>query len=306
MKTRTLAGLLSALALGSSIVVTDAEVRDNPYQVIVTRNAFALKPPPPPVDPAAAKNEPPPSPVDVVLTGIATLGGNKKALLQITDKSPSKAGKTEYPPPLVEGDIQGRVEVVSIDAENNKVVIKIDGNEKTLGFNDKEAAKPAGPAGAPAAPGAPPPATGPSFPSPFGTPAPVAAAPVDNSSHSAVVVGGGYTPSAPASVGSVAPMAGAATLGSSAALPSRPLRTGIDSGGGVMVGGGGTVAATTPAPAPSAPPMTRPELIQHLQGQQDLIDGARAKGFKVNLPPLPPPPMPGGPRSAPATTPTGP
>ena len=84
-----------------------AEVRDNPYQVIVARNAFALKPPLPPTPPGPP--EPPLSSIDVLLTGISTLGGGKKVLLQITDKSPSKGGKPDFPPPLTEGEVLGRV-----------------------------------------------------------------------------------------------------------------------------------------------------------------------------------------------------
>ena len=65
----------------------------------------------------------PPSSVDVFITGITTLSGTKKVLLQVTEKGK----QPDYPPPLVEGDGQGRVEVVSIDPDKGAAVIKIDG-----------------------------------------------------------------------------------------------------------------------------------------------------------------------------------
>ena len=276
MNSRNMAGLLSGLALASSAVGLLAEVKDNPYQAIVTRNAFALKPPLPPAE--TTKPEPPPSPVDVVLTGISTLGGTKKALLQITDKSPSKAGKTEYPPPLVEGDIQGRVEVVSIDAGENKVVIKIDGNEKTLGFQDKEAAKPAAapPPGAqpgmPGMPGMPPrQPTMPGYPMTIppqpGLPAPAVGAtgiPAAAERYGVLVGGGGGTASpapgmpspVPAGPGNVT-VGGASGVSSSPNMPitsMRGLRTVMDaSGARVVVGGGGTPNPAAPGSVPALP-----------------------------------------------------
>jgi hypothetical protein len=96
--------------------------------------------------------------VDVFITGITTLSGVKKVLLQVADKGK----QPEYLSPLVEGDGQGRVEVVSIDPEKGAAVIKIDGNEKTLSL-DKNSPKPAA-AGAPA-PGA----ARPVIPNPAGT-----------------------------------------------------------------------------------------------------------------------------------------
>src|SRR5947208_16694459 len=46
----------------------------NPYQGIVDRNVFGLKPPPPPPAPP----EPPKPPVNITLTGITTVLGKKR------------------------------------------------------------------------------------------------------------------------------------------------------------------------------------------------------------------------------------
>ena len=275
------------MVLASSAGGLRAEVKDNPYQVIVTRNAFALKPPPPPVDPT--KNEPPPSPVDVLLTGISTLSGTKKALLQITDKSPSKAGKTDFPPPLEEGDVQGRVEVVSIDAVANQVLIKIDGNEKTLSFEDKDAPKPgAAPPpgarpGAPGMPGMPGGPRGPGMPGNPGYPLPTPGQPgvpmpmaggaipapgAAAGGYGGVVVGGGGGSSGTATPGVPTPAAsapGSVTLGGFSAAPApanlplnalRARRGGVDAGGSAVVVGGSATpgAGATPAVVPALPP----------------------------------------------------
>ena len=276
MKRRTLSGLLACAVLASSLVGALAEVKDNPYQVIVNRNAFALKPPPPPTPPTPA--EPPPSPVEVFLTGISTLGGTKKVLLQITDKSPSKGGKTEFPPPLVEGDVQGRIKVVSIDPEKGAVAIKIDGNEKTLGF-EKDASKAGGAAPNPPAmipgmmPGMPPPVNpAGTVPLPGVTTAAGAAAALNaagvagaaGSRGNNVMVGGGAPSAQPAAPGYAA---GAASGGAPGAIPVRPVRTYPDSAGGVTVGGGtaAVIGSGMPGQVSSGTPMTREQAIARIE-----------------------------------------
>jgi hypothetical protein len=146
MKPRTVVGLLSGVCLAGMVSGLRADLKPNPYEAIIDRNAFALKPVP--AEPATPP--PPPLPgVEVFLTGMYTIGGTEKVVLQITDKSPGK--KTEYPPPLVKGDVQGRVEVVSIDPSKGAVVVKIDQQERTLTF-EKDSPKP----GAAPPPGGPP------------------------------------------------------------------------------------------------------------------------------------------------------
>jgi hypothetical protein len=134
MRCRTWAGLLSAALLGSTLGGLRAQLKPNPYATIISRNAFGLKP----VSSEAKTPLPPISRIDVFLTGISTVGGLKQVLLEVMDRRPGK--KTEYLPPLVEKDVQDRVEVLSIDANKGTVVIKIDGDEKTLTF-EKDAPK---------------------------------------------------------------------------------------------------------------------------------------------------------------------
>lgn len=278
MKRRTQAVLLSTLMLATSPSGLRAQVKDNPYQDIVTRNAFALKPLPPPVP--AGENTPPPSPVDVLLTGISTLGGTKKVLLQITDKSPGK-NKTEYPPPLVEGDIQGRVEVVSINSDEGKVVIKIDGNEKTLGF-DKDAPKAGGAAPNPPAmipgmmPGMPPPVNpAGTVPLPGVTTAAGAAAALNaagvagpaGSRGNNVMVGGGAPSAQPTAPGYAAGAAPGGAPGAVPTIPVRPVRTYPDAAGGVSVGGGtaALIGSGMPGQVSSGTPMTREQAIARIE-----------------------------------------
>src|SRR5205809_329503 len=81
--------LTGGLALCLAANALTAEPQDNPYQSIVDRNVFALKPPPPPPDPEATKAPP----VKITLTGITTILGNKRALM----KSPAPPGKPGEP-----------------------------------------------------------------------------------------------------------------------------------------------------------------------------------------------------------------
>ena len=277
MKRDTLAILLGTVVLGGTTVSVLADLRDNPYQSIVSRNAFALKPPPPPAPPPDP-NQQPPSAVEVFLTGISTLGGTKKVLLQVVDK----AKKPDFLPPLVEGDAQDRIEVVSIDPEQGAVVIKIDGVEKQLTF-DKNAPKPSA-SPAPAMPGAPIPT-----PPPIPNPALASAASANPApSRSGVVVGGAtsYAPTA-------APLANTSSADMSTA---RPLRT--DAGASsVLIGGpsgsssasGSTSASTTPAATPA---MSAEQAIAAINRQKQMRQELEAAGVPRSMlgPPLPPTP----------------
>src|SRR4051812_39118552 len=82
------AGIVSALSAG-------AISADNPFQGIVDRNVFGLRaPPPPPPPPEAPK--PPLPPIN--LTGIMTMGGRKRALLEavLPGKPPDPPKKSFY------------------------------------------------------------------------------------------------------------------------------------------------------------------------------------------------------------------
>jgi len=98
-----------------------ADTKVNPYEAIAERNPFNLKEPPPP-DPDAGKPPPPPPPplATVDLTGITSILGPPRALLEIVPGP----GKPMIKPVLSEGERVESVEVVSINVEKNEVVIK--------------------------------------------------------------------------------------------------------------------------------------------------------------------------------------
>jgi hypothetical protein len=119
---------------------------DNPYKSIVSRNPFALVPPPPP--PPAQPATPP---ANIKLTGITTMMGNKRALLMVQESGQ----KTEQSYILREGQREGQIEVLEIDEKAGSVKVKNGDVVSVLSF-DKDGIKLAG--GPPAAP--PPPSAG--------------------------------------------------------------------------------------------------------------------------------------------------
>jgi len=149
---KTLAAMVGALVLGAGAIAADtADSASNPYQGVVDRNVFALKPPPAPVDPDSIK---PPLP-QFYLTGIITFG-KPRALLR-TSPGPAKGGKPvgkEESYILTEGQRQGELEVNHIDLVGRTVQVTWAGTVVTLDFTNN-AAKAVAVAPAPI-PGAPP------------------------------------------------------------------------------------------------------------------------------------------------------
>ena len=114
-----------------------ADTAGNPYKIIALRNIFGLRPPPPP-----QKVEAPSVPLpNIVLTGITTILGEKRAFLEIT----SLARPPQPPKPqsciLTEGQREGDVQVVQIDPKAESVKILNSGVEMLLTF-DKNGRKP--------------------------------------------------------------------------------------------------------------------------------------------------------------------
>jgi len=182
-----MAGVLAVGAAQSAL----AEARTNPYQSIVERNPFGLRPPPPPPDPTPPAPAVPPA--KVVLTGISTLG-QTKALLEITEQEPGKPAAV-HKPILMEGERDGSIEVVSIDLEKSIVRIRNAGMETNVTFETPKLTP--GPA-APAA-GFPPPPLNAGAPGlPGGS-----LSPGNTASRTGVTIAGGGTP-AP-TVGAAAP-----------------------------------------------------------------------------------------------------
>src|SRR5262245_59358532 len=114
---------LGSIVVIGSTVNSLSESGVNPYQAIVERNAFALKPLPPPQAETPPQAPPPPL-AKVTLTGITSLFGpsSKRALLEIVEQEPGKA-VTSRKPILREGERDGEIEVLSIDVEKNIVRI---------------------------------------------------------------------------------------------------------------------------------------------------------------------------------------
>jgi hypothetical protein len=109
------------------------------YERIRERNAFGLKPRETP-----ATQEPPRQPLrKVILTGVTTLGGYKRALLKI-EPLPGKAGEKEESVILTEGQREGDIEVVQIDERDGKVTLNNSGEVETITFEKEPPKLPGG------------------------------------------------------------------------------------------------------------------------------------------------------------------
>src|SRR5260221_849290 len=82
-------GGLAFSTAAPAVPVDTSETSDNPYQSIVDRNVFSLKPPAPPADPAEVNK---PTVVKITLTGVTTILGNKRVLMK-TAPPPGKPGE---------------------------------------------------------------------------------------------------------------------------------------------------------------------------------------------------------------------
>src|ERR1051325_6118775 len=120
----SIVALLSCMAANAA--APDAPA--NPYQGIVDRNVFALKPPPPP--PRPEDNNPPPP--DIKLTVITTILGNKRVLMNV--QMPARPPEPAKLQPLIltEGQREGEIEVLEIDEVTGTVKVNNFGKEMTL------------------------------------------------------------------------------------------------------------------------------------------------------------------------------
>jgi hypothetical protein len=150
-----LACMMGGLAVCTLARAVPAESSDNPYQSIIDRNVFSLKPPPPPPDPAEANK---PQVLKITLTGITTIFGDKRVLMK-TAPPPGKPGegpKTDQSYILTVGQREGDIEVIDIDEKAGSVKVNNGGTVQTLTFEKDGAKLPATPAPAvPGVPGAP-------------------------------------------------------------------------------------------------------------------------------------------------------
>jgi hypothetical protein len=175
-----------------------ADARLNPYQTIVDRNPFGIKPPPPPVEDVTPPQAIPPA--KVILTGVLNLLGPPRALLEITETEPGKAPTTAKRT-LQAGEAEGQVEVLSIDVEHATVRIRNGKIETNLVFEVAKATT------APAGPGIPgafpaPPALIPPAPAAPGAANPLTFSPnnMNSARGGAGISTWGATPATPAAV----------------------------------------------------------------------------------------------------------
>jgi hypothetical protein len=123
-----------------------------PYQSIVDRNIFGLKPPPPPTAAAEAPRTPLPP---ITLNGITTLQGIKRAFLSM--QAPAKPPEPAKPQSfmLSEGERDGDIEMIEIDVKGGSVKINAFGTITNVPFPKITASSPApGAAGMPGSAGA--------------------------------------------------------------------------------------------------------------------------------------------------------
>ena len=121
--------VLICCMLASAVWAVAGDVQMASYQQINERNAFSLKPLPPPVDPdtLAATQQ-----VNITFTGITSYQGVKKAYFRLPDGT--KPGQFTYPT-IREGERDGALEVVTINEKAGSVTIKNAGMPMTLTFD---------------------------------------------------------------------------------------------------------------------------------------------------------------------------
>lgn len=196
----------------------------NPYLSIVERNPFGLKPPPPPAPEPSPEDSAPP-PAKVTLTGLTTMFGEPRALLEIIEQEGGKPG-TPLKPILSLGQRSGSVELLSIDMAKNQVRIRNGSLESDLTFEVVKAS--AGPGSA-------------LGPGPGGRPMPNMLLPPTLPTAYAHNPGGPGAPGAPGAVPSPTVVS--------------PGSAGGSGGAGVTLLGAATSAAAVPAATSARPTM---------------------------------------------------
>jgi len=116
--------------MSSSLIAVVPDSSAQRYGSIPGRNAFGLKPPPKP-----EVNAPPPQVPKIVLTGITTVLGNKRALMKLQPAAgkPAEAGK-DNSLILTEGQREGDIEVIEIDEIAGSVKVNNSGTVMILTF----------------------------------------------------------------------------------------------------------------------------------------------------------------------------
>jgi len=140
----------------SSLLATTAlaEARQiDQYKSIIDRNPFGLKDPPPPPPPQTN----PPAKLekkdDFYLTGITTIGNNKKPKVYLLSKDTTKKEYDQKYYSLGIGERQGDVALLDVDTQGRRVRIAYLGEERWLSMKDNGVPAPAGPAPGMSGPG---------------------------------------------------------------------------------------------------------------------------------------------------------
>src|SRR5690349_14553010 len=120
---------LAALGVAPAAVAGGTNVSDSPYKAIFVRNLFGLRP-------AEVRTAPPPAAPSstIVLTGITTILGGRRAFLEITPPPKPLQPAKQISCILAEGEREGAVEVVQIDPKNGSVKVSDNGTLTTLTF----------------------------------------------------------------------------------------------------------------------------------------------------------------------------
>ena len=278
--------VLTCMASGLLLCSEAGALTTTPYQAITDRNVFDVHPLPPP---AANPEKTETPPIKIILTGITTILGNKRALLKTPAPAgkPGEAAKGEQSYILTEGQREGQIEVVQIDEKAGTVKVDVNGTIMVLNF-DKDGQKPS--VGMPApAPGAPPGVPSPTGVNPAGT---------VNPYHQPATPGGFNLPTRPLRAQPAGANAGGAypsgsTYGAGASYPSG---TGYPAVGGFGIPSYGG-ATTTPQPT-QTPTMSPEQQTIMLEAQREVNKN------NPNFPPLPPTSLNPNPTATPTTQPT--
>lgn len=124
-----LAGFLGQAGLVDDTAAPSATPA-NPFSSLTNRNAFGIKPPPLPPEPAPVQPAVPPP--NLFLTGVSVLNGLKRAYLVVTKAN----GKQPEYLAVDEGYDNDGLQVLGIDPRKQVVRVRNMGNEVTLNFKE--------------------------------------------------------------------------------------------------------------------------------------------------------------------------
>jgi hypothetical protein len=131
------AWVLSGLVLWSAASAAGPAFSGNPYHNISERNVFGLRPPQP------AHPGHPSAPVPkIMLTGITTIFGDKRALLKVQFPAQPPRPAKEQSCILTEGQRDGVIEVLRINAKTEKVKVDNSGTVMEITFDKPSPAPP--------------------------------------------------------------------------------------------------------------------------------------------------------------------